>query len=164
MKKVLLFILFMGLLFCITGCGEEDPMDDSFVKEIDKYSLNNHLQCTKTKDDISYKIDIFQDPETNEVVFGALTETYHIYPYDKEGKFTGFDPEKEYCSDYEKDTFSKCKADMYIAGLGKKYNTARARYYYKKDVLNPDNDYDKDALDNLKEITEEDDYFCEIFK
>lgn len=118
MKKVLLFILFMGFLFCITGCGEEDPMDDPFIQELDNYSFKDHLQCTKSEGKISYKIDVFQDPETYEVVFGTLTETYDIYPYDKQGKFTGFDPEKEYCSDYEKDTFSKCKADMFNVGGG----------------------------------------------
>ena len=110
MKKVLLFILFMGFLFCITGCGEEDPMDDPFVQELEEYSFKDHLQCTKSEGKISYKIDVFQDPETYEVVFGALTETYDIYPYDNQGNFTGFDPEKEYCSDYEKDAFSKCKS------------------------------------------------------
>jgi len=164
MKKVLLFILFMGFLFCITGCGEEDPMDDPFVQELEEYSFKDHLQCTKSEEKISYKIDVFQDPETYEVVFGALTETYDIYPYDNQGNFTGFDPEKEYCSDYEKDTFSKCKADMFNVGEGEKYNRGRARYYYKKDVLNPNEEFDKEALDNLKEITEEDGYFCEIFR
>ena len=164
MKKVLLFILFMGFLFCITGCGEEDPMDDPFVQELEEYSFKDHLQCTKSEGKISYKIDVFQDPETYEVLFGALTETYDIYPYDNQGNFTGFDPEKEYCSDYEKDTFSKCKADMFNVGDGEKYNRGRARYYYKKDVLNPNEEFDKEALDNLKEIIEEDNYFCEIFR
>jgi hypothetical protein len=163
MKKLLLLPLFLMILFCVTGCGEENPLDDPFIKEINEYSYHNHLQCFREEEKDTYQIDMFQEPETYEVVFGSLTEYHDIYPYDNDGNYLGFDPEKEYCSEYEKDAFDKCKADMYTVGQGNKINKARARYYYRKDVLNSESEDLKEVLETFKELTEKDGYSCEIF-
>lgn len=160
MKRFILLISTIIVLFCITGCGEKP---DKYAEELEKYSLNNHLRCIKDEEKVKHQIDIFQDPKTYKIIFGVLTESYDIYPYDNNGKQVEYDATKELCSDYEKDTFSKCKAETYTVGLEDKINKARARYYYKLDVLNPKDEKDyKDGLKVLKELTEKDNYSCEL--
>ena len=158
-KKVYCLIIIVFLLY-LTGCGEEPK--DEFAEELDKYYLNSHLQCTKEDEQTMYKIDIYQDKESKELVFGCLTESTDFYPYDEDGKEIEVDINELMCSDYEKDTFSKCKANTYIAGLGKETNRVRARYYYKIDVLNEVEDKEK-ALEVFKDLTEKDGYNCDIF-
>ena len=156
MKKYLFLFFVLLVVFCLVGCGEEiDHFDD--IEE--EYSLENiKLQCFKTEGNKDYRILTYQDPETYAIKRQSLTIYYSQIIEDLDD----VDVQKEYCSEYDKDKYSKCEADKYTVGVDKDTYNVRIRYTYK--LLEDDPDNDKSLLGEIKELLEKDNYTCDLFE
>ena len=157
MKKLLLCLI---VLLLVTGCGEEK----SLINEDESQYYGDVLQCFREDETISYRIWIYQNPETKELTHASITSFEKLDIYDENGKKIKIDVEDLYCSDYNKEIFNKCKAEMYSVGLGNEKDHAMVKYDYNLNYFDQDYTNKETALDEIKVAIEKEYYTCDIIR
>lgn len=156
MKKILFVLL---IVICLTGCSQKESHFDDI--EFQYSQNNNELKCTKEDDDIKYRVWAFQDPKTYAMVRETYTIDKSMQYYDLKDEQADADTHAWLCSDYDREKFSDCEIERYMANFKKSSARVKAKYTYYL-LEDEGNEDEKDLLKEIQKILEEDKYTCEL--